>query len=42
MSDSRFEELLGRLLDGELSDGEFSELVHLVRDRPSRGHELTG
>ncbi len=40
MIDDRFEELLGGLLDGELSSHEISELVRLARDDPSRREEI--
>lgn len=40
MIDDRFEELLGGLMDGELSPDELSELVRLARDEPSRRDEI--
>ena len=35
MSDPRFEDLVGRLLDGELAPDEWSELLGLVREGPT-------
>lgn len=35
MSDARFEDLVGRLLDDELTPGEWTELLGLVRDEPA-------
>jgi len=35
VSDSRFEDLLGRLLDDELAPDEWAELLRLVRDDPA-------
>ena len=40
MSEDRFEELLGGLLDDELTSEELSELVKLARDNPSRQEEI--
>ncbi|MEJ7638506.1 MAG: FecR family protein [Singulisphaera sp.] len=40
MSDSRFEDLIGRLLDDELTPDEWSELLGLVRDDPTLLGEL--
>ena len=42
MSDSRFEDLVGRLLDDELTRDEWSELLRLVRDDPALLRELRG
>ena len=40
MSDSRFEDLVGRLLDDELTPDGWSELLRLVRDDPALLREL--
>lgn len=40
MSDSRFEDLVGRLLDDELTPGEWSGLIGLVGDDPDLAREL--
>jgi hypothetical protein len=40
VSDARFEDLIGRLLDGELAPDEWSELLGLVRDDPALLEQL--
>lgn len=40
MSDARFEDLVGRLLDDELTPDEWSELLGLVRDAPALLEQL--
>ena len=40
MSDDRFEQLMSRLLDDELSVDELAELVNLIRDDTNRQHEV--
>ncbi|MEK6237228.1 MAG: FecR family protein, partial [Planctomycetales bacterium] len=40
MNDARFEELIGRLLDGEPTPDELLELVELAKDHPNRQQEL--
>ena len=40
MSEDRFQDLLGCLLDGEMSTDELTELVRLAKDDPSRRREI--
>lgn len=40
MSEDRFQDLLGCLLDGEMSTDELAELVRLAKDDPSRRREI--
>ncbi|HLP08538.1 MAG TPA: hypothetical protein VK178_10250 [Opitutaceae bacterium] len=40
MNDARFEELLDRLLENELSDADGDELANALRAEPGRGREL--
>lgn len=40
MNHDRFEELLGRLVDDELTTGEQAELIQLVEEDPARLGEI--